>query len=81
MSPVYGCFEWKHSLDDECLFYEELDDQRYAIRRIEIYKNGRAIRAGEADLERDPMALPDQPSPTVEETNAIEATEAERFRA
>lgn len=82
MSPIYECFEWIHDFEDEpYLFYEELDEERYSIRRIEIYKDGRAVRASEEDLQRDPMALPDQPAPTVEEVNAIKATEAERFRA
>ncbi|MBA3425457.1 MAG: DUF6881 domain-containing protein [Rubrobacteraceae bacterium] len=80
MSPTYERYKWIHDFEDEpYLFYEELDDERYAIRRIEIFKDGKIVRAGEEDLERDPMALPDQPVPTVEETNAQEEFQAQEI--
>jgi len=67
MSPTYIRCEWVHDFEDEpYLIYSELDDERYATRSIEIFKDGRVVRASEGDLERDPMALPNIPLPTVE---------------
>lgn len=73
MSPAYIRCEWVHDFDDEpYLFYDELDDERYATRSIEIFKDGKVIRVGVEDLKRDPMALSDQPVPSVEEINIHE---------
>jgi hypothetical protein len=39
---------------------------------IHGFEDGRTVSASEKDLEWDPMALPDQPVPRVEEINAQE---------
>ncbi len=64
MSPTYPRVEWIHGFENEPnLFYYELDDERYATKSIEMVKDGKSVRASEKDLERDPMALPDQTTP------------------
>jgi hypothetical protein len=68
MSLTYHKLEWIHDFEDEPgLFYFEVGDDRYATRSIEVFEDGRTVRASEEDLERDPMALPDQPVLAVEE--------------
>ena len=68
MRPTYHKLEWIHDFEDEPgLFYFEVGDDRYATRSIEVFEDGRTVRANEEDLERDPMALPDQPVLPVEE--------------
>ncbi len=80
MSPTYVCGEWFHDFADEpCVFYAELDEERYELRKIEIFKNGKSTRDSAEDLKRDPMALADQPWPSLEEINAIE--DPEEFHA
>jgi hypothetical protein len=70
MSQTYLRTEWIHDLQVEpYLFYHELDHERYATRKVEVFKDGRMIKASAKDLERDPMALPDQPVPPLEELN------------
>lgn len=37
----YILLKWFHNLDDEPYkIYSEIDDQRYEMRKIEMYKNG-----------------------------------------
>ncbi len=80
MSPTYKRGEWFHDFADEpCVFYAELDEERYELRKIEIFKNGKSTRASAEDLKRDPMALADQPWPSLEEINATE--DSEEFHA
>lgn len=44
----YILLEWSHDLDDEPYkIYSEIDDQRYEVRKIELYKNGTAYRCDE----------------------------------
>jgi hypothetical protein len=77
MSPTYFRLEWIHDFEDEPhLFYYEIGDDWYATRSIEIFKDGRTVRAIEEDLERDPMALPDQPMLPGEEIDASGETRA-----
>jgi hypothetical protein len=78
MSPTYFRGEWIHDFEDEpYLFYSELDDERYEIWHIEIFKDGRMIRASRKNLEHNPSApVSDQPIPSVEWINA-----QEKFRA
>ena len=73
MSPTYLRAGWIHDFEDEPhLFYYELDEERFATRSIEVFGHGRMVRASKEDLERDPMALPDQSIPPAEEINAAE---------
>ncbi|HEX5848455.1 MAG TPA: hypothetical protein VFY59_04605, partial [Rubrobacter sp.] len=70
MSQTYLRTEWIHDFQVEpSLFYHELDHERYATRKVEVFKDGRMIRASAKVLERDPTALPDQPVPPLEELN------------
>ena len=71
MSPTYQEVEGINDFEDEpYLLYDEIGDDWYATRSIEVFKDGRTVRTSEEDLERDPMALPDQPMPPVEEIDA-----------
>jgi hypothetical protein len=82
MSPTYVCGEWFHDFADEPrLFYAELDDERYELRKVEVFKNGKRIRASTEDLKRDPMALADQPWPSLNEINAEAESHAEEISA
>ena len=82
MSPTYERLEWIHDHHDEPRFiYSELDDERYETRRIEVFKNGKTARASTEDLERDPMALADQPLPPPEEVNSYEEFHAQEISA
>jgi hypothetical protein len=80
MSPTYVRGDWFHDFADEPRsFYAELDDERYELRKIELFKNGKTTRASTEDLKRDPMALADQPWPILEEINAHEEVHAEEI--
>jgi hypothetical protein len=82
VSPTYVRGEWIHDFEDEPRFiYSELDDERYETRKIEVFKNGRTTRASTEDLKRDPMALADQPIPTLDEINAHEEFHMEEISA
>jgi hypothetical protein len=61
--------------------YSELDDERYETRWVEVFNNGRTIRARTEDLKRDPMALADQPIPTLDEVQAYKEFDVEEISA
>ena len=82
MSPTYVCGEWFHDFADEpCCIYSELDDERYETRKIEVFKDGTTTRASTEDLKTDPMALGDQPVPSLEEVNAYPEFHVEEIGA
>ena len=83
MSPTYVRGEWFHDFADEPrFFYAELDDERYELRKVEVFKNGKTVRASTEVLKRDPMApLSDQPWPSLEEINAHEEFHAQEISA
>jgi hypothetical protein len=82
MSPTYLRCEWIHDFPDEPRFiYSELDDERYETRKVEVFKNGRTTRSSTEDLKRDPMALADQPIPTLEEVQAYKEFHVEEISA
>ena len=82
MSPTYVCGEWSHDFADEpCCIYSELDDERYETRKIEVFKDGTTTRASTEVLKRDPMALADQPIPSVAEVNAYPEFHMEEISA
>lgn len=61
------------------LLYSELDDERWEVRKIEVYRDG-TVAYADADHEVG-VWLADQTMPTVEETNAnpeFEAAEISR---
>ena len=71
MSPTYIRCEWFHDFEDEpCCIHSELDDERYETRKIEVFRDGKTTRACAEDLQSDPMALADQPAPSLEEVSA-----------
>jgi hypothetical protein len=71
VSPTYIRCEWFHDFEDEpCCIYSELDDERYETRKIEVFKDGTTTRASTEDLWSDPMALADQPAPSLEKGSA-----------
>jgi hypothetical protein len=71
VSPTYSRCEWFHDFEDEsCCIYSELDDERYETRKIEVFKDGTTTRASTEDLWSDPMALADQPAPSLEKGSA-----------
>lgn len=73
MSPTYIRCEWVHDFEDEpYLLYYELHSERHLIISIEVFKDGRVMRAGTEDLGLKLRALSDQPVPSVEEINARE---------
>jgi hypothetical protein len=62
MSPTYLRVKWIHDFEDEPdLLYYELDEERYAARSIEIFKDGRSVRASEEDPKRNPRRFPINP--------------------
>jgi hypothetical protein len=82
MSPTYLRCEWIHDFADEPRFiYSKLDDERYETRKVEVFKDGRSTRASIDDLNRDPMALADQPIPTLEEVEEYKEFHVEEISA
>ena len=73
MTPTYLATEWIHEFEDQPRFmYFELDEERYDVRRVEVFRDGRVVRIG------DEIELADQPVPSMEEINATPGGE---FRA
>lgn len=59
--------EWIHHFQDEpILIYSELDDQRYEIRKIEIFRDGSMTFASE-EKQTGSTFLSEMPLPTIEE--------------
>ncbi len=82
MSSIYFRCEWFHDFKDEpCCIYDELDEERYETRKIEIFKDATTTRASTGDLKTDPMALGDQPVPSLEEVNAYPEFHMEEISA
>ena len=62
MDHTYLKVEWKHDIDDEpVMLYSELDDHRMELRKVEIYRDGRAdtadreSRSGTTKLSIEPL--------------------------
>ena len=82
MSQTYLRTEWIHDFQvGPCLFYHELDHERYATRKVEVFEDGRMIRAAAKEPERDPMALPDQPVPPLKESNTENTVRVSKITA
>jgi hypothetical protein len=75
---------WQHNHPDEPVWlYSELDDQRYEIRKVEVFRDGRRIFAGEGRSVGGSM-LGELPAPSIaefedepEELTASEIRESE----
>ena len=73
MRPTYLAAEWMHELEDQPRFlYSELHVDRYEMRRVEAFRDGRVVQV------EDEMELGDRSIPSMEEINAIPGGE---FRA
>ena len=62
---AYLKVRWVHDLPDEAvLWYHELDSNRFEVRKVVVFVNGKSERAGEgestdyAELGPEPMPLP-----------------------
>lgn len=61
---------WIHDLKDQpVLFYSELDNDRYEVRKIEIYKDD-SFGLAETSFEFGGAALGTMPVPSIEEINS-----------
>ena len=70
MNPTYVRAEWIHDFEDEPRFiYAELDDERYEMRKIEVFKDGSVFRVSEEYPESGSTGLSDLPYPGTEEIN------------
>ena len=51
--PIYFACRWHHDSPDEpVLLFEELNDERLEIRKVEQFADGRLIRSDRIDPER-----------------------------
>jgi hypothetical protein len=67
---TYFACEWHHeSPEDPVLLYEELDDDRMELRKVEEFRDGRRLRSDRIDLDRLP-ALSWVEIPSLEEIDA-----------
>jgi hypothetical protein len=61
VSPTYERLAWiQDHKDESCFIYSELDDERYETRKIEVFENGRIVRASTEHLAVLPIPLPDE---------------------
>ncbi|MFC1429150.1 hypothetical protein ACEZDB_00550 [Streptacidiphilus sp. N1-3] len=75
---------WHHSYPDEPVWlYSELDDERYEVRKVEVYRDGRRVFADQVRSVGGSM-LGEIPAPTIlefsdefEDLEASEISEAE----
>jgi hypothetical protein len=64
---TYMRVKWKHSLNSEPqLIYSELDDQRWELRKVEVYADGHAGYASSSES-RGGSGLSKEPLPSLEE--------------
>jgi len=72
---------WRHESDDDpVLLYSELDDERWELRKVEIYADGRMDRA-DADSQTGSTWLSVEPLPGIEEIREQEPFEPEAISA
>ena len=66
----YFTVYWFHSFDDEepRIFYSEIGDDRYEVRKIEVYDDGSFGMAG-SDFSFGGTELGEKPVPSLEEIN------------
>jgi len=63
----YIAVEWLHDYPDEpILFYSELDEDRWELRKVEVFRDGTQHFA-DALHETDQTALSSEPIPSLEE--------------
>lgn len=77
MSKSYFACHWHHTLPEEPVeLYGELDEGRWEVRKIEVYRDGQAVVLGPKDLEPGAKTLAEAPIPTLEEIAADPQFEA-----
>src|SRR5436305_14495714 len=72
---------WRHeSANDPVLLYSELDSERWELRKVEVYADGRMDRA-DAESRTGSTWLSVEPLPPIEEIRAQEPFEPETISA
>ncbi|MEI8409456.1 MULTISPECIES: DUF6881 domain-containing protein [unclassified Kribbella] len=67
MQPTYLKVRWIHDFPDEPVeLYSELDPDRYEVRKVEVFRDGRRVRADESTTTGGTL-LGVVPAPTLEE--------------
>ena len=60
----YVKLKWFHDIETEpCIIYSEISDQRYEVRKIEVYKSGVCVKCDE-NMIGSQAILADVPFPT-----------------
>ncbi len=79
----YICVKWKHTdLDFPILLYSELDDERWEVRKVEVYLDGHKDYAS-MDDESGSTWLGEASVPPLNEINSspeFEASEISRYQ-
>lgn len=71
--------KWIHSLLNEPVtVFSELDDDRYEVRKLEIFRDG-SIRRASADASDDRTMLGELPVPSLDEINSDPQFQAEEI--
>ncbi|WP_420967410.1 DUF6881 domain-containing protein [Bradyrhizobium sp. B120] len=74
---TYLKVKWIHAHADEpVLIYSELDDERWELRNVEIFPDGRMLYA-DTEVEFEETGLGQMPLPSVEEIAANPVVEPE----
>lgn len=71
MTKTYFACRWHHSSEDQPVeLYGELDEGRWELRKIEVYRDGRAVVLGPEDIEPGARTLAEGPIPPLEQIDA-----------
>ena len=71
MTRTYFACRWQHDLPDEPVeLYGELDEQRWQLRKVEVFRDGRTVILGPNDIEQGATALDEAPVPPFSEIAA-----------
>ena len=83
---TYFICKWRHAFEDEAVwFYGELDESRYEVRSVQVYRDGR--KAFASALEEKGTGLCEKPLPSISQINsdpefeAVEISQQEFERA
>lgn len=77
----YVKVRWDHEFAEEPVeVFSELDNDRYEVRKVEVYRDGRLDWA-DASRDTDTIGLGDVPFPDLEEINSQEEFHAETTTA
>jgi hypothetical protein len=71
VTKTYFACHWNHSSEEQPVeFYGELDEGRWELRKIEVYRDGRAVTLGPKDIEPGARTLAEAPIPPLEQIEA-----------